>query len=57
MTVWNLVKEFIELDNEILQLVDEKTKKKADANRIDKEIDRKLCRQLEIKHCLENISL
>ena len=57
MTVWNLVKEFIELDNEILQLVDEKTKKKANANRIDKEIDRKLCRQLEIKHRLENISL
>lgn len=57
MTVWDLVKEFIELDNEILQLVEEKTKKKADANRIDKEIDRKLCRQLEIKHSLENISL
>lgn len=57
MTVWDLVKEFIELDNEILQLVEEKTKKKADANRIDKEIDRKLCRQLEIKHILENISL
>lgn len=60
MKVWELVKEIKRLEDESLQLME--SKKKLDLNiseieRIDKEIDAKLSRQIEIKNILENISL
>lgn len=55
MNAYELMKEFYDLDNEILELVNKKNKK--DAAWIDKAIDSKLSRQLEIKHTLERINV
>ena len=55
MNAYELMKEFYDLDNEILELVNKKNKK--DAVWMDKEIDSKLSRQLEIKHTLERINV
>ena len=55
MNAYELMKEFYDLDNEILELVNKKNKK--DAAWMDKEIDSKLSRQLEIKHALERINV
>lgn len=55
MNAYELMKEFYNLDNEILELVNKKNKK--DAAWMDKAIDSKLSRQLEIKHTLERINV
>lgn len=55
MNAYELMKEFYDLDNEILELVNKKNKK--DAAWMDKAIDSKLSRQLEIKHTLERINV
>lgn len=55
MNAYELMKEFYDLDNEILELVNKKNKK--DAAWMDKTIDSKLSRQLEIKHILERINV
>ena len=59
MRAYDLVLEMIKLDNEILEL----SKKLSKANsvvrreRYEKSIDKRLVRQLEIKHILENIKI
>ena len=59
MKAYDLMLEMIELDNEILEL----SKKLSKANnvvrreRYEKSIDKRLVRQLEIKHILENIEI
>lgn len=53
MNCWMLCKELIKLDDEIKELMD--FKKTDNSEWIDKEIDRKLNRQLIIKHKLEDI--
>jgi hypothetical protein len=55
MNAYELMKEFYDLDNEILELVNKKNKK--DVAWMDKAIDSKLSRQLEIKHTLERINV
>lgn len=53
MNCWMLCKELYKLDEEINDLMD--FKKTDNSEWIDKEIDRKLNRQLIIKHRLEEI--
>ena len=59
MKVYDLVLEMIELDNEILELSKKlsKTSSVVRRERYEKSIDRRLARQLEIKHILENIKI
>ena len=56
MKVYDLVLEMIELDNEILELSKKlsKTYSAVRREKYGKSIDRRLVRQLEIKHILEN---
>ena len=56
MKVYDLVLEMIELDNEILELSKKlsKTNSVVRRERYEKSIDKRLVRQLEIKHILEN---
>ena len=53
MNCWDLCKEIYKLDEEINDLIN--LKKTSNSEWIDKEIDRKLNRQLIIKHRLEEI--
>lgn len=53
MNCWMLCKEIYKLDDEIKELMD--FKKTDNSEWIDKEIDRKLNKQLIIKHRLEEI--
>ena len=59
MKAYDLMLEMIELDNEILEL----SKRLSKANnvvrreRYEQSIDKRLVRQLEIKHILENIKI
>lgn len=59
MKVYDLVLEMIELDNEILELSKKlsKTNSVVRRERYEKSIDKRLVRQLEIKHILENIEI
>ena len=59
MKVYDLVLEMIELDNEILELSEKlsKTNSVVRRERYEKSIDKRLARQLEIKHILENIEI
>ena len=59
MKVYDLVLEMIELDNEILELSRKlsKTNSVVRRERYEKSIDKRLVRQLEIKHILENIEI
>lgn len=59
MKVYDLVLEMIELDNEILELSKKlsKTNSVVRRERYEKSIDKRLIRQLEIKHILENIEI
>lgn len=59
MKVYDLVLEMIELDNEILELSKKlsKTNNVVRRERYEKSIDKRLVRQLEIKHILESIEI
>ena len=59
MKVYDLVLEMIELDNEILELSKKLSKSSSVVRRerYEKSIDKRLARQLEIKHILENIEI
>lgn len=59
MKAYDLVLEMIELDNEILELSKKlsKTNSVVRRERYEKSIDKRLVRQLEIKHILENIEI
>ena len=59
MKVYDLVLEMIELDNEILELSKKlsKTNSAVRRERYEKSIDKRLVRQLEIKHILESIKI
>ena len=59
MKVYDLVLEMIELDNEILELSKKlsKTNSVVRRERYEKSIDKRLVRQLEIKHILESIEI
>ena len=59
MKVYDLVLEMIELDNEILELSKKlsKTNSAVRRKRYEKSIDKRLVRQLEIKHILESIEI
>ena len=59
MKVYDLVLEMIELDNEILELSKKlsKTNSAVRCERYEKSIDKRLVRQLEIKHILESIKI
>ena len=59
MKVYDLVLEMIELDNEILELSKKlsKTNSAVRRERYEKSIDKRLVRQLEIKHILESIEI
>ena len=59
MKVYDLVLEIIELDNEILELSKKlsKTNSVVRRKRYEKSIDKRLVRQLEIKHILESIEI
>ena len=59
MKVYDLVLEMIELDNEILELSKKlsKTNSVVRRERYEKSSDKRLVRQLEIKHILENIEI
>ena len=59
MKVYDLVLEMIELDNEILELSRKlsKTNSVVRRERYEKSIDKRLVRQLEIKHILESIKI
>ena len=59
MKVYDLVLEMIELDNEILELSRKlsKTNSVVRRERYEKSIDKRLVRQLEIKHILENTKI
>ena len=56
MRAYDLMLEMIELDNEILELSKKlsKTNSVVRRERYEKSIDKRLVRQLEIKHILEN---
>ena len=56
MRAYDLVLEMIELDDEILELSKKlsKTNSVVRREKYEKSIDRRLVRQLEIKHILEN---
>ena len=59
MKVYDLVLEMIKLDNEILELSKKlsKTNSAVRRKRYEKSIDKRLVRQLEIKHILESIKI
>ena len=59
MRAYDLMLEMIELDNEILELSKKlsKTNSVVRREKYGKSIDRRLVRQLEIKHILENIEI
>ena len=59
MKVYDLILEMIELDNEILELSKKlsKTNSAVRRERYEKSIDKRLVRQLEIKHILESIEI
>ena len=59
MKAYDLVLEMIHLDNEILELSKglSKTNSVVRRERYEKSIDKRLVRQLEIKHILENIEI
>ena len=59
MKAYDLVLEMIHLDNEILELSKKlsKTNSVVRRERYEKSIDKRLVRQLEIKHILENIEI
>ena len=59
MKVYDLILEMIELDNEILELSKKlsKTNSAVRRKRYEKSIDKRLVRQLEIKHILESIKI
>ena len=59
MKAYDLVLEMIELDNEILELSKKlsKTNNVVKREKYEKSIDKRLVRQLEIKHILENIKI
>ena len=59
MKVYDLVLEMIKLDNEILELSKKlsKTNSAVRRERYEKSIDKRLVRQLEIKHILESIKI
>ena len=56
---FELMKEFVNLDNEILELSNQLSKASniADRERLSKEIDQKLSNQLAIKHKLQDINI
>lgn len=56
---FELMKEFISLDNEILELSNQLSKASniADRERLSREIDQKLSNQLAIKHKLQDINI
>ena len=59
MKAYDLMLEMIKLDNEILELSKKlsKTNSVVRRERYEKSIDKRLVRQLEIKHILENIKI
>ena len=59
MKAYDLVLEMIKLDDEILELSKKlsKTNSVVRRERYEKSIDRRLVRQLEIKHILENTKI
>ena len=59
MKAYDLVLEMIKLDDEILELSRKlsKTNSVVRRERYEKSIDRRLVRQLEIKHILENTKI
>ena len=59
MRAYDLVLEMIELDDEILELSKKlsKTNSVVRREKYEKSIDRRLVRQLEIKHILENTKI
>ena len=59
MKAYDLVLEMIKLDNEILELSKKlsKTNSVVRRERYEKSIDKRLVRQLEIKHILESIEI
>ena len=59
MRAYDLMLEMIELDNEILELSKKlsKTNSVVRRKRYEQSIDKRLVRQLEIKHILENIEI
>lgn len=59
MKAYDLVLEMIELDDEILELSRKlsKTNSVVRRERYEKSIDKRLIRQLEIKHILESIEI
>ena len=59
MKVYDLILEMIKLDNEILELSKKlsKTNSAVRRERYEKSIDKRLVRQLEIKHILESIEI
>ena len=59
MKAYDLMLEMIKLDNEILELSKKlsKTNSVVRRERYEKSIDKRLVRQLEIKHILENIEI
>ena len=59
MKAYDLVLEMIKLDDEILELSKKlsKTNSVVRRERYEKSIDKRLVRQLEIKHILENIEI
>ena len=59
MKAYDLMLEMIKLDDEILELSKKlsKTNSVVRREKYEKSIDRRLVRQLEIKHILENIKI
>ena len=59
MKAYDLVLEMIELDNDILELSKKlsKTNSVVRREKYEKSIDKRLARQLEIKHILESIEI
>ena len=59
MKAYDLVLEMIKLDDEILELSEKLSKINSVVRRerYEKSIDKRLVRQLEIKHILENIKI
>ena len=59
MKAYDLVLEMIKLDNEVLELSKKlsKTNSAVRRERYEKSIDKRLVRQLEIKHILESIEI
>lgn len=56
---FELMKEFLNLDNEILELSNQLSKANniSERERLSKEIDHKLSKQLVIKHKLQDINI